>query len=111
MFVGKHVSSSFRGTCAESEDATGMPVTGIDEILSFDKALKIATELKGFPKDKMIEVAKGIIGVSRDTAFQIIETAKAYPLFYIHTFKYVSNNIHITINVYQFNTFITLSMY
>lgn len=57
----------------------GMPVTGMDEILSFDKALKMATELKGFPKEKMFDVAVDILGLSRDKAFQIIETVKAYP--------------------------------
>jgi len=49
------------------------------ETLSLDKAFKIATELRGFPKDKLIEVAVDILGLSKDKAFQIIETAKAYP--------------------------------
>lgn len=81
-----------------------------EETLTFQVAAKLARDLREFPKEKIRAVAVDIIGLSRDTAFQIIEMVKTYPVLYIHTFKYVSNNIHITLNVYKFNTLITLSM-
>ena len=67
--------------CSEKEKELlkQMPSDGINKTLDFEVAVKMARELKGFPKEKMIEVAKDIIGVSRDKAFQIIETVKAYP--------------------------------
>lgn len=36
----------------ENEVLKGMPVTGIDKVLVLDIAEKIATELRGFPKEK-----------------------------------------------------------
>jgi len=32
-------------------------VTKVEDVLSLDKAFKIATELRGFPKEKMLEVS------------------------------------------------------
>jgi len=57
----------------------GMPMIGIDKVLSVEKAAKIARELKDFSLKKMFEVATFVIHVSKETAFEIIERVKSYP--------------------------------
>ena len=56
----------------------GMPVTGMDT-LSFDKALKLAIELKDIPKDSMFKVAAHAVELEKEDAFRMIEAlVKAY---------------------------------
>lgn len=56
-----------------------MPVTGIDDALSFDKALKLAIEFRDIPKDSMFKVAAYAVGLEKEDAFRMIEDfVKAY---------------------------------
>lgn len=48
-------------------------------VLDIMKAAKIAEALKGFPKEKMFEVASFVIGMNREIAFAIIDKVKTYP--------------------------------
>ena len=57
----------------------GMPAADTEKMLSVDKAVKIASELRDIPKGKMFEVAAYVIGVSKDLAFDIIKKVKTYP--------------------------------
>lgn len=57
----------------------GMSVTDTGKVLSVDKAVKIARELKDFSLKKMFEVASYIIHLTKETAFEIIERVRSYP--------------------------------
>jgi hypothetical protein len=54
-------------------------VTELGDMLSLDKAAKIASELKGFSLTKMFEVAAYVMSLTKDVAFEIIERVKTYP--------------------------------
>lgn len=56
-----------------------MAVTAIDKVLSTDKAQKIAQELRGFSKEKMLEVAAFVLNLHKEEALAIIEKVKTYP--------------------------------
>lgn len=58
----------------------GMPVTGKDKPLSYDKAVKIARELKNASFEKMFETAAYVRTLAKDTAFGIIERVMSYPM-------------------------------
>jgi hypothetical protein len=62
-----------------SELLKSMPVTGIEKILDVNKAQKIAQELKGFSKEKMLEVAAFVLNLRKEDAFTLIEKVKTYP--------------------------------
>lgn len=47
--------------------------------LSYNKAAKIARELRDYPKEKMFEVAAYVVNISKDIAFELIENVKTYP--------------------------------
>jgi ParB/RepB/Spo0J family partition protein len=49
------------------------------QTLSVEKAVKIARELRGFPMEKMFEVATYVIRLTKEVAFGIIEKVKTYP--------------------------------
>lgn len=51
----------------------------LEKTLSYDKAVKIARELEGYPLEKIFEVAAYVIPLTRETAFDIIERVKVYP--------------------------------
>lgn len=57
----------------------GMAGPATEKVLGYDKAVKIARELKDLPLEKMFEVATYVIRVSKEVAFDIIEKVVTYP--------------------------------
>lgn len=58
----------------------GMPAAGIDKPLSYNKAVKIARDLKNTSFEKMFETAAYVRSLSADMAFGIIERVMSYPM-------------------------------
>lgn len=57
----------------------GMATVATGEVLSYNKAVKIARELKDLPVEKMFDVAAYVIRLTKEVAFDIIERVVTYP--------------------------------
>ncbi len=52
----------------------------VETTLSYNKAVKIARELRDASLEKMFEVATYVLGLTKDVAFAIIEKVMSYPM-------------------------------